>query len=105
MNKTLTKRSFCGVGGPGIYIHAVGVETGIREIHSKMCDEETLKDSEEIWQLHSSLDVLLLNPELRKGGGDSVFGGIMSDIDEDDEDGDFSMFTLSKPSRRPAVLF
>lgn len=70
---------------------------------SKMGDEETLEDSEEIWQLHSSPDVLLLNPEPRKGGGGSVFGGMMSDVDEDDEDGDFRMLTPSKPSRRSAV--
>ena len=71
-----------------------------------MGDEETLEDSEEIWQLHSSPDVLLLNPEPRKGGRGSVFGGMMSDVDEDedDEDGDFKMLTPSKPSRRPAVL-
>jgi len=37
-------------------------------------EDETLEDSEEIWQLHSLPDVLLLNPEPRKGGGDSVFG-------------------------------
>jgi len=37
-------------------------------------EDETLEDSEEIWQLHSLPDILLLNPELRKGGGDSVFG-------------------------------
>ena len=69
-----------------------------------MGDEETLEDSEEIWQLHSSPDVLLLNPEPRKGAGGSLFGGMMSDVDEDDEDGDFRMMTPSKPSRRPAVL-
>jgi hypothetical protein len=70
---------------------------------SKMADE-TLEDSEEIWQLHSSPDVLLLNPEPKKGGGGSVFGGMMSDVDEDDEDGDFRMLTPSKPFRRPAIL-
>ena len=37
---------------------------------SKLCDEETLKHSEGIWQLHSLLDILLLNPEPRKGGGE-----------------------------------
>jgi len=34
----------------------------------KMCNEETLKDSEGIWQQHSLLDILLLNPKLRKTG-------------------------------------
>lgn len=71
---------------------------------SKLGDEDPFEDSEEIWQLHSSPDVLLLNPEPRKGGGGSVFGGMMSDVDEDDEDGDFRMMTPSKPSRRSAVL-
>jgi hypothetical protein len=36
---------------------------------SKMGDEEPLKDLEEIWQSHSSPDVLLLNPKLRKRAG------------------------------------
>ena len=37
---------------------------------SKLCDEETLEDSEGIWQLHSLPDILLLNPEPRKGAGE-----------------------------------
>ena len=50
---------------------------------SKLCDEETLEDLEGIWQLHILPDILLLNPEPRKGGGSS--GGMMSDVGEGDD--------------------
>lgn len=38
--------------------------------------DEALENSEEIWQLHSSPDVLLLNPKLRKEGSGSGLGGL-----------------------------